>query len=175
MESECRSESPFCLCTCADSLYDSRHRRILQAVNGKCRQPPCQRRPSYQLTSRSPALNVVIKYAPGLNFPTRKNNFYIPPENDSQRRILGGGLEVYQAFFTSVRPAIGTMIMNLDRGAGAFKMSGSSIEVLKAYLGRRDPRDLELARMPPRFQVKTKRFLKNLTVALKFARDPNAK
>ena len=108
-------------------------------------------------------------------FPTRKNNFYIPPENQNQRRILGGGLEVYQAFLTTVRPAIGTMIMNFDRGAGAFKMSGNSVEVLKLYLGRRDARDLELARMPPRFQVKTKRFLKNLTVALKFSKDPNAK
>ena len=128
-----------------------------------------------QLTSGSSALNVVIKYAPGMIFPTRKNNFYIPPENQNQRRILGGGLEVYQAFLTTVRPAIGTMIMNFDRGAGAFKMSGNSVEVLKLYLGRRDARDLELARMPPRFQVKTKRFLKNLTVALKFSKDPNAK
>lgn len=121
------------------------------------------------------ALNVVIKYAPGMLFPTRKNNFYVPPENAQLRRILGGGLEVWGGYFSSIRPAIGTMIMNFDRAAGAFKMSGASVEVLKLYLGRRDARDLELARMPPRFQVKTKRFLKNMTVALKFSRDPNAK
>lgn len=65
--------------------------------------------------------------------------------------------------------------MNFDRAAGAFKQSGNSINILLQVLRLRDPRDLEIERMQPRNRILLKRFLKNLTVALRFARDANAK
>lgn len=65
--------------------------------------------------------------------------------------------------------------MNFDRAAGAFKQSGNAIQVLMELLRIRDVRDLELSRMPPRPRVIFKRFLKNVNVAFKFSRDPNAK
>jgi hypothetical protein len=65
--------------------------------------------------------------------------------------------------------------MNFDRAAGAFKQPGNAIKVLLALFKMRDPRDLELARMPPRARIQMRRFLKNLTVRFKYMRDPNAK
>ena len=121
------------------------------------------------------ALNVAIKYAPSGVFPSRRATFYVPPMDDRQRRLLGGGLEAWGGFFLSIRPAIGKMVMNFDRASGAFKQSGRAVDVLLTYMQRRDPRDLELARMAPKLRVRMKRFLKNLSVKLVFSRDPNAK
>lgn len=71
---------------------------------------------------------------------------------------------------------IGKMIMNFDRGAGAFKCAGNAVQIMLQYTNRRDPADLELSRMPPHWRMKFKRFLKNLTVRLpEIRRDPNQK
>ena len=82
---------------------------------------------------------------------------------------------MWGGFFLSIRPAIGKMVMNIDRASGAFKQSGRAVDVLLTYMQRRDPRDLELSRMAPKLRVRMKRFLKNLSVKLMFSRDPNAK
>lgn len=74
----------------------------------------------------------------------------------------------------SSRSGIGMMIMNFDRAAGAFKQSGNAIDILLKLIGRNDPRELDLSRMPPREKLKVTRFLKNLTITLKF-RNPDAK
>jgi hypothetical protein len=64
--------------------------------------------------------------------------------------------------------------MNFDRGAGAFKCSGRAVDIMLQHMGRRDPHDLELSRMPGRMRPRFKRFLKNLVVRLpELRRDPN--
>lgn len=119
------------------------------------------------------ALNVAIKYHAQIANPSRSATFYIAPKG--QPKLLGSGLEVWQGYFTAIRPGIKQIFMNFDRAAGAFKQSGNSINVLLQVLSLRDPRDLELDRMEPRKRILLKRFLKNLTVALRFSRNANAK
>lgn len=133
-----------------------------------------------------------MKYGPSCMFPSRKNNFYVPP-NDQQRREISGGLEVWRGFFSSIRPydtlllcvtasqlnysngrGIGQLYLNFDTAAGCFKQSGSLITAALKFLGRRDPRDLVLSRMPPREKTKVSRFIKNSQVKLSVSRDPNA-
>ena len=66
------------------------------------------------------------------------------------------------------------MFMNFDRGAGAFKQSGNIIAISLNFIGRRDPRDLQLSRMPPRERLRYTRFIKGLIVNLQFARTQGA-
>lgn len=61
--------------------------------------------------------------------------------------------------------------MNFDRGVGTFKQSGNVINILLEFVGRRDPRDLELSRMPPAFAAKVKKFLKGFMVRLSLGQD----
>ena len=62
--------------------------------------------------------------------------------------------------------------MNFDRGVGTFKQSGNVIGVLLSFVGRNDPRDLELSRMPPAIAAKVKKFLKGCVIKLALGRDP---
>jgi hypothetical protein len=63
------------------------------------------------------------------------------------------------------------IIMNFDRGVGTFRQHGNVINVLLDFTGRRDPRDLEISRMPRDYAAKVKKFLKGFTVKLALGRD----
>jgi len=135
-----------------------------QYISGKADQSP-------ELQEAINAMNVALKHGAYAIYPNKKNNFYVPPEGNQPRFMLTGGLEAYAAYFSSIRPGIQRIIMNFDRGVGTFRQHGNVISVLLDFIGRRDPRDLELSRMPPAVAAKVKKFLKGFTVKLSIGRD----
>lgn len=70
------------------------------------------------------ALNTLVTHGLGLLFPSNRTTFYL---NDIAETGLdpshaptdvGGGVELWRGFFSSVRTAYGGLIMNVDTTSG---------------------------------------------------------
>ncbi|KAK0445339.1 argonaute-like protein [Desarmillaria tabescens] len=81
------------------------------------------------------ALNIVIRMEPSLNHPFRVRSFY----SDKIRAPLANtGLEAWQGYFQSVRPALNRLLVNIDISTGVFFKPGSLIELcLEFFTGNR--------------------------------------
>ncbi|KAF9513582.1 hypothetical protein BS47DRAFT_952578 [Hydnum rufescens UP504] len=78
------------------------------------------------------AVNVVVRM-----IPIQKNPFYTKKSffKAMQARSIGGGLELAEGWFQSVRPAIGKLLINLDTTSTVMYKRGPLIEVCLDFVG----------------------------------------
>ncbi|KAK0445347.1 argonaute-like protein [Desarmillaria tabescens] len=81
------------------------------------------------------ALNIVIRMEPSLKHPFRVRSFY---SDKIKASLAGTGLEAWQGYFQSVRPALNRLLVNIDISTGVFFKPGSLIELcLEFFTGNR--------------------------------------
>ncbi|RPD74278.1 Piwi-domain-containing protein [Lentinus tigrinus ALCF2SS1-7] len=86
---------------------------------------------------------------------------------------IGAGLSMWRAFFQSVRPALGRMLINVDRSSVPVYTPGPLIDVMVPFLGLRDQR--ELANLPRDKFAKLRVFLKGVLVRVRHRPEARAK
>ncbi|KAF9581944.1 Eukaryotic translation initiation factor 2C [Lunasporangiospora selenospora] len=84
------------------------------------------------------ALDVLIHHKPAMLYSTVGRSFYTP---DGAYELYGG-LEVWNGFYQSARPASGRMLINLDVAATAYFQSGPLVDLVVKILDRRSIDDL---------------------------------
>jgi len=109
------------------------------------------------------ALNVMIRNDAALLYPSRRASFYPPPREGEAPFLISGGLEMWGGYFTSIRPTVGKLIVNMDRTAMSFIMAGDLVNVATRFMKVRDPSDL--ARAVDRGRVQLERFVKGLQIS----------
>lgn len=109
------------------------------------------------------ALNVMIRNDASLLYFSKRASFYPPPREGEAPYLISGGLEMWGGYFTSIRPAVGKLIVNLDRTAMSFIMAGDLVQVATRFMNLRDPS--EITRAMDRTRVNLERFVKGLTIS----------
>ncbi|PBK70116.1 Piwi-domain-containing protein [Armillaria solidipes] len=108
------------------------------------------------------ALNVVIRMAPSLEYPSRGRSFYM-----HETKSIGSGLSVCQGYFQSVRPAVGRLLINVDITTGIMYRSGPLITLCLEYLGLRPNQAHQLdpqQGLPPYQRIHLQRFLSGMKI-----------
>ena len=70
---------------------------------------------------------------------------------------------MWGGYFTSIRPTMGKLIVNMDRTAMSFIMAGDLVNVATRFMKAKDPSDL--ARAVDRGRVQLERFVKGLQIS----------
>jgi eukaryotic translation initiation factor 2C len=118
------------------------------------------------------ALNVLFGYGPSLDHVSKGRSFYIPPNGPNA--FISGGLEVWNGFFQSVKPAAGRLILNVDVANTAFYSGGPLDEFLVRALDARSINDLRRG-IPDRDRRLLDRRLKNVKVRVTHRGDMKRK
>ncbi|KAJ7232048.1 Piwi domain-containing protein [Mycena haematopus] len=105
------------------------------------------------------ALNVAIRMDPAQRFPIKGRSFFTP----SETMDIGGGLVIWRGYFQSIRPALGTMSINVDISSGVMYRPGPLIDLCLAFIGRNNPALLS-RQMPERERIALGRFITGVRV-----------
>ncbi|KAK0229201.1 argonaute-like protein [Armillaria nabsnona] len=108
------------------------------------------------------ALNVVIRMAPSLKYPSRGRSFYM-----HETKSIGSGLSVCQGYFQSVRPAVDRLLINVDITTGIMYKSGPLIPLCLEYLGLRPNQAHQLdpqRGLSPYERIRLQRFLSGMKI-----------
>ncbi|KAK7470584.1 hypothetical protein VKT23_002008 [Stygiomarasmius scandens] len=107
------------------------------------------------------ALNVVIRMEPTMKFPFNVRSFF----TDSEKKDIGGGLELWRGYFQSVRPAIGKMLINFDISTGTMYKSGPLINICLEYIKKDNASFLAPRRgFPDRERLRLQRFISGIRI-----------
>ncbi|KAJ8516713.1 hypothetical protein ONZ45_g6006 [Pleurotus djamor] len=83
------------------------------------------------------ALNLVMQQHAARNgVRVGRNRHFFPPLPQEQHFYLGPGVEALRGFFSSVRPTIGGLAVNVNVCMTAFYSPGNMVDVLNAFKGR---------------------------------------
>lgn len=69
-------------------------------------------------------------------YPTNSKSFFVP----SEKKDIGGGVELWRGYFQSVRPASGRMLINVDITTAMMYKPGPLLDVCLGFFEARDPR-----------------------------------
>ncbi|KAI9489892.1 Piwi domain-containing protein [Zychaea mexicana] len=109
------------------------------------------------------ALDVLIRYLPSMKYNTVVGrSFYTPVGSQS----LHGGLEVWQGYFQTSRPGVGSMYINADVSAAVFREGGPLLEVVAKIIGRRSIDELRRG-LPNKDRAKLEKALKNVQIQVR--------
>ncbi|KAL0947384.1 hypothetical protein HGRIS_013500 [Hohenbuehelia grisea] len=104
-------------------------------------------------------LQLLIRQAPNLSNPNNGRSYF----TEAGHIPVGWGYELWRGYFQSVRPSIGTMLVNIDTSMAAMHARGSVLDVALSVIGGRNLRDIALERRNPNFR-KLEKYFKNLQV-----------
>ncbi|KAG0048957.1 Eukaryotic translation initiation factor 2C [Gryganskiella cystojenkinii] len=105
------------------------------------------------------ALDVLIRHKPAMLYSSVGRSFFTP----EGAQPLYGGVEVWNGFYQSARPALGKMLINLDVAATAYYQSGSLIELAVKILDFRSVDDFR-RKFDDRSRRKLEKTLRGLLV-----------
>ncbi|TRM60484.1 Piwi domain-containing protein [Schizophyllum amplum] len=108
------------------------------------------------------ALNIVLRMEPTQKYTFNTRSFYVP----EGRRQIQGGLELWRAYFQSVRPAMNQLVVNVDVSAGVMYQAGPLINLCLSFLRRPPNNPNVLGQMNDRDRLELKRFLVGLKVVV---------
>ncbi|GAA6012880.1 hypothetical protein JCM11491_006211 [Sporobolomyces phaffii] len=116
------------------------------------------------------ALNIAVQHAPMLANPSRGASFFLPPGPEGGSS-LSQGLEMWRGYYSSLRPGVGKVFVNLDISSQVMYKPGNLATLLIEIGKSRDPRfnenSLNLRNIEPRFAIIAGRLLKNLKITLR--------
>ncbi|KAF0507182.1 Piwi-domain-containing protein [Gigaspora margarita] len=104
-------------------------------------------------------LDVLIRHLPSMKNITVGRSFF----TNQGTTALTGGVEVWQGYYQSARPAKGKMLINVDLSATAFYEAGSLVTMVVKILGRRSVDDLHRG-IADKDRLKLEKALKNLKI-----------
>ncbi|KAF8840966.1 Piwi-domain-containing protein [Paxillus ammoniavirescens] len=146
--------SEFWLSSSANHRADISTRDLRQLIQGG----------TTQMTPRATiALNLlqlILRQAPNLKYPNNVKAFFC---REAGSKSLGGGLEIFKGFFQSVRPALKSLLVNVDTSCGVIYQDGPMIEVILGFLGTSHPRALNIDSTSPDWS-KLRHFFKSILV-----------
>ncbi|KAH0830397.1 hypothetical protein J3R83DRAFT_1791 [Lanmaoa asiatica] len=90
-------------------------------------------------------IQLIVRQGPNLKYPNNVRAFFC---REAGSRALGGGLEIMKGYFQSVRPALRTLLVNVDTSCGIIYQEGPMQEVALGFLGTTHPRALNLNEGP---------------------------
>lgn len=106
-------------------------------------------------------LQLIIRQAPNLHHTNNGRAYF--PNDRSQIRDIGGGLELWRGLYHSVRPSPQKMILTIDTCTAAVYLAGDLRNVALSFLGMTDTRALQLSSNDPRFK-QLEKFLNNVKI-----------
>jgi len=121
------------------------------------------------------AMDIAFRMDPRIRFHMRpkSRSFYIANRPDGPDMNLGSGVEVYQGYYQSVRPAANKLFVNLDVSAAAFFCSGKVSDVAAMILDVASP--MQLSGKMSAFNVsKLKKALKKVRVQTNYRGNKNS-
>lgn len=80
------------------------------------------------------ALDIVLRYGPSLRLPVVGRSLFKPPRGEA---ALGGGLELWHGFQTSIRPGQWKPFVNINTVVTAFFEAGPLLDLISKVLGDR--------------------------------------
>ncbi|KAJ3322581.1 Eukaryotic translation initiation factor 2C [Boothiomyces sp. JEL0866] len=83
-------------------------------------------------------LDVVMRQRPSLTFTTVGRCFYTP----DAAVTIANGVQLWQGFHQSLKPANGQLLINLDVSATAFYQAGPVVNIAAKILGKHSPLDI---------------------------------
>src|ERR1051325_2044030 len=104
------------------------------------------------------ALDVLIRHEPTMKYSVIGRSFYA---NDVAQPLYGG-VEVWQGYYQSIRPAPGKMMINIDLSSHSFYQSGGLVQMVVKVLGKHSVDDLR--RITDRDRAKLDKALKGLKI-----------
>ncbi|CAG8668612.1 21019_t:CDS:2 [Gigaspora margarita] len=116
------------------------------------------------------ALDVLVRHQPSMTYNTVGRSFY----TSEGSQALFGGVEVWQGYYQSVRPAPNTMMINIDLSATAFFEGGPLVQMVLKLLGRRSADELRRG-ITDRDRSKLEKSLKKLKIKVTHRGDTVAK
>ncbi|RIB10666.1 Piwi domain-containing protein [Gigaspora rosea] len=116
------------------------------------------------------ALDVLVRHQPSMSYNTVGRSFYTPEGSQA----LFGGVEVWQGYYQSVRPAPNMMMINIDLSATAFFEGGPLVQLVLKLLGRRNADELRRG-ITDRDRSKLEKSLKKLKIKVTHRGDTVAK
>ncbi|KAG9103625.1 hypothetical protein FRC06_009399, partial [Ceratobasidium sp. 370] len=111
------------------------------------------------------ALNVVLRHEMISRYTFNARSFFLP----NGRSPVPMGLELWPGVFQSIRPAIGSMHINLDTTTGVIFKPGPVIDHALAFLGGNRP--AELGNLNPRDFRALRNRLRGLKVTITYLQD----
>ena len=72
---------------------------------------------------------------PNLKFPFNVRSFFTPSETAD----IGSGIVLWRGYFQSVRPAMKSMLINIDISTAAMYKSGSLLKLCLEFFGKEQP------------------------------------
>ncbi|KAF9896523.1 Eukaryotic translation initiation factor 2C, partial [Lobosporangium transversale] len=105
------------------------------------------------------ALDVLIRHKPALLYSTVNRSFFTPDGASP----LSGGIQVWNGFYQSARPAVGKMLINLDVAATTYYQSGSLLELAVKFLNKRSIDDFRQG-FTDRDRDRLEKFLRGLLI-----------
>jgi eukaryotic translation initiation factor 2C len=115
------------------------------------------------------ALNIVMTYGPStqLSITAASGNTFYPfgSHPQAQSTELGGALQAYRGYFTSVRTSVSRLLVNVNVATGAFYKPGPLIDLMTQVCGRVPENKDEHGRVAS--------FVKRVKVETNYTRDSN--
>jgi hypothetical protein len=105
------------------------------------------------------ALIVLIHQKPSMTLRKVGRMFY----TNQGSRPIGGGVEIWQGYFQSIRPTPRRMMVNIDLHATTFYESGSLLQLVVKLLGKSSVEDIRMG-INEIDHTKLERYLKNLKI-----------
>ncbi|GAA5839913.1 hypothetical protein JCM3766R1_004719 [Sporobolomyces carnicolor] len=116
------------------------------------------------------ALNIAVQHAPMIANPSTRSSFFIPPGRDGGAS-LSQGLEMWRGYYSSLRPGIGKVFINLDISSQVMYKPGNLANLLIEIGKSKDPRfnenSLNVRNIDPRYAIIAGRLIKNLKITLR--------
>ena len=127
---------------------------------------------------------MLLRHEASILHATKGASIYPQPTADADRFVIMGGIEMWRGYFSSLRPAPGKLIVNVDSTAMAFVQTGDLVklrgvscpdltcQVCCAFANMSDP--ARLAQLTDRLRLQLARFLRNVKVKVMVgaSRDP---
>ncbi|KAH9994550.1 argonaute-like protein [Russula compacta] len=93
---------------------------------------------NYDILPVISALNLILSAHPnrtqtGAGVMVGKNRYFFPPVSPQSQSSLGGGLEAWRGYFSSVRPSFNQLMVNVNVCATAFYSEGNLAEAMIAF------------------------------------------
>ncbi|CAG8461331.1 16740_t:CDS:10, partial [Acaulospora morrowiae] len=105
------------------------------------------------------AIDVLIRHLPSMKSVTVGRSFFTRDDTTA----LAGGIEIWQGYYQSARPAKGKIMINVDLSATAFYEAGPLVTLITKLLGRRTPDDLRRG-ITEKERIKLEKSIKNLKI-----------
>ncbi len=116
------------------------------------------------------ALNIAVRMAPSLRYPSNARSFF----TDRETKSTPNGVVLWRGYFQSLRPAINRLLINIDISTGAMYRPGDLTSLCLGFLGKKERSALLSSELPDRERLRLQKFITGIKVVTRYrTHDPN--